>query len=272
MFETELNIGDEITNKELSTIFKCGNMSGMRKSNKTNTLVIVSDHTKGLYDDRWIDGVLHYTGMGTTGDQILKGNQNKTLYESNLNGVEVFLFEVFQSNKYIYMGQVKLCMDPYKEKQRDAKDQLRNVWIFPVKLVEGDIDKIIVSSEDYNRKKYNFEKKAMELSMDKLAEKAKENESKKPSVRSVKTRTYNRNAFVSEFAKRRANGKCQLCNEIAPFETKKGIPYLETHHIIWLSKGGTDTIENTVALCPNCHRKMHELNLKDDVSKLLQLN
>ncbi|WP_296863638.1 HNH endonuclease [Thermosyntropha sp.] len=28
-------------------------------------------------------------------------------------------------------------------------------------------------------------------------------------------------------------------------------------HIEWLSRGGTDTIDNTVALCPNCHRKMH---------------
>ena len=35
---------------------------------------------------------------------------------------------------------------------------------------------------------------------------------------------------------------------------------METHHIEWLSKGGSDTIDNTVALCPNCHKKMHILN------------
>lgn len=28
---------------------------------------------------------------------------------------------------------------------------------------------------------------------------------------------------------------------------------------------------NTVELCPNCHRKMYELDLKEDISKLLQL-
>ena len=49
---------------------------------------------------------------------------------------------------------------------------------------------------------------------------------------------------------------------------KKGDPYLETHHIEWLSKGGEDTIDNTVALCPNCHRRMHSLNSKKDVEKL----
>lgn len=51
---------------------------------------------------------------------------------------------------------------------------------------------------------------------------------------------------------------------MAPFQNKDGEPYLETHHIICLSHGGPDTIDNTVALCPNCHRKMHVLNLEED--------
>ena len=49
---------------------------------------------------------------------------------------------------------------------------------------------------------------------------------------------------------------------------KKGVPYLETHHIIWLSKGEEDSVHNTVALCPNCHRKMHILNNKSDRDNL----
>lgn len=52
------------------------------------------------------------------------------------------------------------------------------------------------------------------------------------------------------------------------FIQKNNKPYLEAHHLKWLSKGGTDTIDNVVALCPNCHRKMHELNDKDDIKKL----
>lgn len=54
----------------------------------------------------------------------------------------------------------------------------------------------------------------------------------------------------------------------APVHTKKDEPYLETHHIEWLSKGGEDTIKNTVALYPKCHRRMHSLNSKKDVEKL----
>ena len=84
----------------------------------------------------------------------------------------------------------------------------------------------------------------------------------------MRSKSFERNAAVSELAKRRANGKCQLCDQNAPFLTKDGTPYLETHHIIWLAKGGKDSPENTVAICPNCHRRMHSLNLDSDFNKL----
>jgi len=79
-----------------------------------------------------------------------------------------------------------------------------------------------------------------------------------------------RDIYISEYAKRRAKGKCQLCMKPAPFANKEGEPYLESHHIEWLSKGGRDSIENVVALCPNCHRKMHVLNDENDVERLKQ--
>lgn len=77
-----------------------------------------------------------------------------------------------------------------------------------------------------------------------------------------------RNPYVSTYAKRRANGRCQLCGEEAPFTYKKGFPFLECHHIEWLAQGGEDTLWNTVALCPNCHRKMHVIKDPEDVKKL----
>jgi 5-methylcytosine-specific restriction protein A len=77
-----------------------------------------------------------------------------------------------------------------------------------------------------------------------------------------------RNPYVTELAKRRANGICQLCEQPAPFKNKKGEPYLETHHIVWMSRKGLDTPENTVALCPNCHRRMHVVDSKKDIAKL----
>ena len=70
------------------------------------------------------------------------------------------------------------------------------------------------------------------------------------------------------FVKKEAKGICQLCKNPAPFRKKDGSHFLEVHHIKWLAKGGKDEIGNTVALCPNCHRKMHSLNRKKDVKKL----
>ncbi len=82
------------------------------------------------------------------------------------------------------------------------------------------------------------------------------------------TSSFVRDRYVSEYAKRRADGACQLCGKPAPFLDNDGNPYLETHHVIWLADGGADSIENTVALCPNCHRKMHTLNRPEDIERL----
>ena len=91
---------------------------------------------------------------------------------------------------------------------------------------------------------------------------------KQVAERQVTVTQKDRDPFVSEHVKRRANGMCDLCNMPAPFKDKKNKPYLESHQVKWLSDGGEDTIENTVALCPNCHRKMHVINDSDEVKTL----
>ncbi|MCB2380438.1 HNH endonuclease [Hymenobacter sp. BT635] len=54
-----------------------------------------------------------------------------------------------------------------------------------------------------------------------------------------------------------AAGDCESCSLPAPFIKAGGVPYLEVHHVRWLSQGGSDTVTNAVALCPNCHRRFH---------------
>jgi len=96
----------------------------------------------------------------------------------------------------------------------------------------------------------------------------KESSNRKPKTSRNTVTTYKRNIYVAELARRNAKGICQLCGEVAPFKNKARQPYLETHHIVWLSKGGTDSVDNTVALCPNCHKKMHIVNSSSDVRRL----
>ena len=262
----DLEPGSELTNAELSATFKVGNMGGMRRSRETNTLVIVSDPFKGLYLDRWIDGVLHYTGMGKSGDQSLTFMQNRTLAESSANGVGVHLFEVHKPKVYSYVGQVELTSKPYQDTQTGDDGKSRKVWIFPVAPVSGSAKP--VSLEALRAEEELHAKQARSLSDTELKARAAQSGNRQVGVRAAVTQQYQRNPWVAEYAKRRAAGHCELCKEPAPFPKKSGEPYLEVHHIEWLAKGGSDTIENTVALCPNCHRKMHVVHSTTELKQL----
>lgn len=78
-----------------------------------------------------------------------------------------------------------------------------------------------------------------------------------PKIIQTKISTYQREAKVKAWVLKEANGICEVCGEPAPFCESDGTPYLEAHHIRQLADGGSDTIMNVVALCPNCHREMH---------------
>ena len=80
----------------------------------------------------------------------------------------------------------------------------------------------------------------------------------KPELYISTTSKFKRNPDVVAEVLFRANGKCEECKEAAPFIRKSDhTPYLEVHHKISLSEGGDDTVENCIAVCPNCHRKLH---------------
>jgi 5-methylcytosine-specific restriction protein A len=68
---------------------------------------------------------------------------------------------------------------------------------------------------------------------------------------------FRRSAEVAAWTLYHAGGKCTLCENPAPFISRHGDPYLEVHHVQPLAEGGPDTVENVVALCPNCHRRAH---------------
>lgn len=54
---------------------------------------------------------------------------------------------------------------------------------------------------------------------------------------------------------------CQCC------KTKKTT--LHVHHIVYRSNGGSDKMDNLITLCENCHRKLHNGELKDFELKLV---
>ena len=79
-----------------------------------------------------------------------------------------------------------------------------------------------------------------------------------PARKEIKTFVFLRNPDIVVEILTRADGRCEGCGQEAPFKRRSdGEPYLEVHHKFPLASGGPDTIENSIALCPNCHRNQH---------------
>jgi len=264
-----LVVNQTYTNNDVRNAFGCSMMSGMNKSNSTNTLVLVLKHVNNLYDDKQVGDIIYYTGKGQIGDQML-ARDNRTLAESNTNGVKIVLFEVFNAGEYTYRGRVQLIDSPFIEKQLDANKDNRDVYVFPIKLQEASdipIDQEIVTQVEVKR-----EQRTRRLSDEALAARLEQTQRELPGYSYTKVKSYQRSADVVETVLRRATGECELCDQPAPFKKNNGDPYLEVHHIIQLAKGGADIVRNAAALCPNCHRKMHTLNLEADKIKLQNIS
>ena len=69
---------------------------------------------------------------------------------------------------------------------------------------------------------------------------------------------------AGQMAVNAAHGKCELCGQVFP----DGDSFLEAHFLKWLSNGGSPTIDNVVALCPNCHKRIHLYNDPLDIELL----
>lgn len=127
--------GDIVDNDAICKAFLCSPQGGMRRSLRTNSLVLISGTKRSIYVDRWDGDVLYYTGMGLDGDQSLYDGQNWTLAGSPKTGIKVYLFTALDKNQYRFEGCVELATQPYQEQQQDASGHTRLVWVFPLRLV-----------------------------------------------------------------------------------------------------------------------------------------
>ena len=246
-------------------------MGGMRRSKETNSLVLIAKHNNPLYDDQWTEeGILNYTGMGTENDQSIEFAQNKTLTIAKREGIKVYLFESYKDNEYYYSGEVELYGSPYQSEETDINGNMRKVVKFPLKRVDPS-KTVIVDIKDIEKSEQEKIKEVRKNNVEEIKVRAKTAESNKVFTKEVKTTYRERNQYIAEYTKERAKGICDLCGEEAPFKDKSGRPYLESHHVITLADNGPDAIYNTVAICPNCHRKIHVLNKKEDMEKLAKV-
>lgn len=92
-----------------------------------------------------------------------------------------------------------------------------------------------------------------------------------PSRIEQSTQKFQRDAAVVAYILNVSVGCCECCGQKSPFVKNNGEPYLEIHHVLPLADGGSDTITNTIAACPNCHRELHfgvnKISLQDQIYK-----
>lgn len=147
--------------------------------------------------------------------------------------------------------RIKIVGDQNIGSEVDVEIQSRRAGYVVAKVVDLSDENTSLFSEDSTTQK----------SLDELRKEAEEaatdNVSVTVSKSSSTTIRYSRSQEIKDYVKARADGVCEGCNEPAPFTDKSGDPYLQVHHIHELSDGGSDAPENVVALCPNCHYRVH---------------
>lgn len=264
-FYPGLSIGEKISHGDLVKIFQCGNMGGMLPSKKTNTLVIISDLTKGLYKDKWVGDTIHYVGTGQKGDQELCGNpgyKNGLIYNSESNNIQIHFFEVKKKTEYIYQGIVKLADLPYQDIQRDINNDFRNVWVFPLRkqnitssttkanmIVDEELlEEIVVTPKSEYPKDFVYESKPRE-------------KTKPTIINQVEIQKRNKRIALNALAY--ANYTCEIDNGHKTFKRKNiDLNYTEPHHLVPMEYSkefvvSLDVEENIVSLCSNCHKLIH---------------
>ncbi len=258
-FNPGLQIGDTLTFGQLRNLFQCSNAGGVLPTKKFQTLVIVSNHIKGIADDKWENDILYYTGMGMNGDQMLDGSYNKILSESNTNGMTVHLFEVYVQNEYVYRGIVRLVQEPYQEFRQDNHGNIRRVWVFPVK-VAGDARK-----EDELEERRLSDRIAEisdeEIEILEIGAEEKLRKKEKPILRNGIS-LHLRNTETALRALKKADFQCEF-DESHVIERRQGGQYAlaKPRHLIPLRYAeecsySLDVVPNIVSLCPSCYEAL----------------
>jgi len=211
----------------------------------------------GYIDDFDPNGTFKYTGEGQEGDmKMTKGNL--AIHDHQKNNKEILLFESTSRGFVRFLGYCNYVFHHIEERP-DRNGELRDAIIFHLDIVNTkniDTAQTLFPKVIEAPKAVYITKPSKGKSLQQLREIALSSTPTHASTQEKIQSIQNRSTAIKLYAKKRANGICEGCNETAPFETKSG-PYLEVHHLTRLADGGADLPQNVIALCPTCHRKAH---------------
>jgi 5-methylcytosine-specific restriction protein A len=213
------------------------------------------------YQDHWIEeGVYLFSGEGQYGDMsFVRGNL--AVRNHIEDGKDLHLFEYVRTGFVRYIGQMVFI--GYREgKGLDREGALRKVLIFELIRINA-INEMVETDED------SFVKEMWKESLQALRKKALSVSSYGNTVSERRINVFDRARAISTYVSRRANGYCEACKSKAPFKNIFGRPFLEVHHIRRLSDGGPDHPFWVIGVCPNCHRRAHYGQDREDFNQSL---
>jgi 5-methylcytosine-specific restriction enzyme A len=211
-------------------------------------LVIIITGEEGLahgYDDRTReDGVFEYFGEGQIGNMVLQRG-NLAIASHAADGKSLLLFRKTKEGRR-FLGEM-VYEKHHIEPAPDREGKQRDAIVFELRPLSAIVEKIDESPDIEPSK-----------TLDQLRALAKEAAGIVPPTKTAGARNiYQRSRDVRNYVLARATGHCEGCKAPAPFVRKDGTAYLEPHHIRRVSDGGPDDPSFVIALCPNCHRRVH---------------
>ncbi len=210
-------------------------------------IVIIITGEEGLehgYADRYRDdGVFEYFGEGQVGDMQFRAG-NRAVAEHSAQGKGLLLFKK-TSHGLRFEGEM-VCEGYHEQAAPDRTGSQRNAIVFELRPLEAVVEKIEEEPASSTASLHDLRQLAY----------AAANETFQPPSQADRN-IYQRSNDVRIYVLTRACGKCEGCGVAAPFFRSDGSPYLEPHHLRRLSDGGPDHPAHVIALCPNCHRRVH---------------
>jgi 5-methylcytosine-specific restriction protein A len=223
-----------------------GQRQGGIATPKSSPIILVftgsSGQSFGYDDEPDEDGVFHYFGEGQTGDMAFSRG-NAAIRDHSLNEKELHLFEAAGSGRVRYLGEF-LCSGFNWRVAKDKAGDDRQAIVFQLVRVAGlDGD--------------NLEFSHTSPSLAELAALADADLTEENTPKDGLRKTYARSEALKRFVRARADGSCEACGKGAPFVGKDGIAFLEAHHTNRRSDSGPGDRRTVIALCPNCHCRVH---------------
>jgi 5-methylcytosine-specific restriction protein A len=205
----------------------------------------------GYHDGFQDDGVFLYTGEGQVGDmQMIRGNW--AIRNHQETGKQLHLFSYVRRGMVQYVGQA-YYIGHHTRPAPDVNNAQRSAIVFELSVDAPAIGVPDPLPTDHLGKL----SKLWNQSLAKLRQDAYVASTKKVPPAERKTYVHYRSDAVKWYVLRRAEGVCEGCGVPAPFRSTLGIPYLEPHHIRRRSDAGPDHPQWVIALCPNCHARVH---------------